>query len=76
MAAYLNNQQQMQRPMDSPHEIIPLQRMTTREEATERQRIRDIFDKVSFEMMNVAGIFIKGEKGSEWPQDCFHDFHV
>lgn len=45
MAAYLNNQQQMQRPMDGPHEIIPLQRMTTREEATERQRIRDIFDK-------------------------------
>lgn len=46
MAAYLNNhQQQMQRPMDPPHEIIPLQRMTTREEATERQRIRDIFDR-------------------------------
>lgn len=43
--AYLNNQQQMQSPMDAPHEIIPLQRMTTREEAVERQRIRDIFDK-------------------------------
>lgn len=47
MAAYLNNQQQMQHPTDPHHEIIPLQRMTTREEATERQRIRDIFDKVS-----------------------------
>nr|XP_029733954.1 rhomboid-related protein 2-like isoform X2 [Aedes albopictus] len=45
MAAYLNNQQQMQHPTDPHHEIIPLQRMTTREEATERQRIRDIFDK-------------------------------
>ncbi|XP_065095012.1 rhomboid-related protein 2 isoform X2 [Ochlerotatus camptorhynchus] len=45
MAAYLNNQQQMQSPTDAPHEIIPLQRLTTREEATERQRIRDIFDK-------------------------------
>lgn len=43
MAAYLNNQQQVQLP---PHEIIPLQRMTTREELDERQRIRDIFDKV------------------------------
>ncbi|XP_055628143.1 rhomboid-related protein 2 isoform X1 [Toxorhynchites rutilus septentrionalis] len=45
MAAYLNNQQRMQRPMDPAHEIIPLQRLTTREEATERQKIRDIFDK-------------------------------
>lgn len=45
MAAYLNNQQQMQSPTDAPHEIIPLQRLSTREEATERQRIRDIFDK-------------------------------
>ncbi|XP_062565788.1 rhomboid-related protein 2 isoform X1 [Armigeres subalbatus] len=45
MAAYLNNQQQMPGPTDPVHEIIPLQRMTTREEATERQRIRDIFDK-------------------------------
>lgn len=35
----------MQHPTDPHHEIIPLQRMTTREEATERQRIRDIFDK-------------------------------
>ncbi|XP_055628146.1 rhomboid-related protein 2 isoform X2 [Toxorhynchites rutilus septentrionalis] len=35
----------MQRPMDPAHEIIPLQRLTTREEATERQKIRDIFDK-------------------------------
>lgn len=47
MAAYLNNQQQMQSQTDAPHEIIPLQRLSTREEATERQRIRDIFDKVS-----------------------------
>lgn len=45
MAAYLNNQQQVQHPMNPPHEIIPLQRMTTREELDERQRIRDIFDK-------------------------------
>ncbi|XP_058463955.1 rhomboid-related protein 2 isoform X2 [Malaya genurostris] len=45
MAAYLNNQQQVQIPMDMHHENIPLQRMNTREEATERQRIRDIFDK-------------------------------
>lgn len=43
--AYLNNQQQVQHPMNPPHEIIPLQRMTTREEIDERQRIRDIFDK-------------------------------
>ncbi|XP_053683799.1 rhomboid-related protein 2 isoform X2 [Sabethes cyaneus] len=43
--AYLNNQQQVQISMGGQHEIIPLQRMTTREEATERQRIRDIFDK-------------------------------
>ncbi|XP_055599116.1 protein rhomboid-like isoform X2 [Uranotaenia lowii] len=43
--AYMNNHQQMQTPMGGPHEAIPLQRMTTREEATERQRIRDIFDK-------------------------------
>ncbi|XP_055529532.1 protein rhomboid isoform X2 [Wyeomyia smithii] len=45
MASYLNNQQQVQIPMGGQHEIIPLQRMTTREEATERQRIRDIFDR-------------------------------
>lgn len=45
MASYLNNQQQMQHPSGSTHEIIPLQRMTTREEIAERQRIRDIFDK-------------------------------
>lgn len=47
MAAYLNNQQQMQRPTNGPHEIIPLQRLTSHEEVSERQRIRDIFDKVS-----------------------------
>lgn len=47
MAAYLNNQQQMQSPTDASRETIPLQRLNTREEATERQRIRDIFDRVS-----------------------------
>lgn len=54
MAAYLNNQQQIQIPMDANRETIPLQRLNTREEATERQRIRDIFDKVSLSCIQMV----------------------